>query len=31
MDQTYPFGVITDTSSQKHFVRKKLGKSEGQL
>jgi hypothetical protein len=31
MDQAYPFGAVTDPTAQKHLVRKKLNKTEGQL
>ncbi len=31
MDHAYPFGVAIDPTSQKHLVRKKLSKNEGQL
>jgi hypothetical protein len=30
MDQLYPFGAVADPT-QKHLVRKKLNKAEGQL
>ena len=31
IDQTYPFGGVSDPGTQKHLVRKKLNKTEGQL
>lgn len=31
MEQVYPFGAVADPGTQKHLVRKKLNKSEGQL
>jgi hypothetical protein len=31
MDQIYPFGGVSEISTQKPLIRKKLNKSEGQL
>ncbi len=31
MDYLYPFGAISDHQAEKHLVKKKLSKAEGQL